>query len=98
VVCVTVFVKSDKTTDFILAALENARNTRQEQGNVRFDVLQGEDDPCRFFLYEVYRSPEDFASHQKTSHYLAWREQVADWMAEPRKGLKYTNLFPDPWD
>jgi autoinducer 2-degrading protein len=33
------------------------------------------------------------------AHYLAWRERVADWMAEPRVGVKHTSLFPadDGW-
>jgi autoinducer 2-degrading protein len=97
VVCVRVRVKPERGEEFAAAILENARGTRQEPGNVRFDVLREEADPTRFFLYEVYRSPEDFAAHQKTPHYLAWRERVADWMAEPRVGVKHTSLFPaDP--
>lgn len=94
VVCVTVHVKPENSPQFVEATLVNARSTRQEPGNVRFDVLQGEDDPNRFFLYEVYRGKEAFTSHQQTSHYLRWREAVKDWMAQPRQGLRYTNLFP----
>ena len=33
-----------------------------EPGNVRFDVLRSKDDPTRFVLYEVYRTPEDAAA------------------------------------
>jgi len=98
VVCVTVHVKDENVEDFIRATLENARNTRQEPGNVRFDVLQGEEERTRFFLYEVYRTKEDFTAHQQTAHYLAWREKVSDWMAEPRKGIRHISLFPEPWE
>ena len=49
VVCVTVFVKPEKIKDFKEATLENAWNTRQEPGNVRFNVLQTENDLSRFF-------------------------------------------------
>ena len=48
VVAVTVHVKPPFVSQFIDAALDNARHTRREPGNVRFDVLQAEDDRrCR---------------------------------------------------
>jgi autoinducer 2-degrading protein len=93
VVCVTIHVKPEHVQDFIPAILANARGTRQEPGNLRFDVLQAEDDPTRFFLYEVYYTKEDFAAHQQTAHYYAWRDAIQSWMAEPRQGARYTTLF-----
>ena len=95
VVCVTVRVKPGMEENFLAATLENARGTRLESGNLRFDVLRGEEDGARFFLYEVYRSKEAFTAHQQTDHYLKWKEAVKDWMAEPRKGAKYASVFPD---
>jgi autoinducer 2-degrading protein len=94
VVCVTVFVKDGRADDFTEATLANARSTRGEPGNRRFDILRCNDDPNRFFLYEVYGAEEDFRSHQKTEHYLRWKETVADWMAQPRQGIKHVSLFP----
>ena len=94
VVCVTVFVKPEKIKDFKEATLKNAWNTCKEPGNVRFDVLQAENDLSQFFLYEAYKSPEVFQSHQKTEHYLKWKETIADWMAQPRQGVKHYSLFP----
>jgi autoinducer 2-degrading protein len=94
VACVTVQVKSGMTEPFTEATLENARNTRNEPGNLRFDVLRAEEDTNRFFLYEVYREKKDFAAHQKTEHYLRWRETVVNMMAAPRIGLKHFSVFP----
>lgn len=94
VVCVTVHVLPEHVQGFIEATLENARQSRLEPGNVRFDVLQAEADPAQFFLYEVYRGKEDFASHQQTPHYLRWKETVAPWMAVPRQGVRHLSLFP----
>ena len=93
VVSVTVFVKPENRDAFIEATLENARNTRGEPGNARFDVAQAEDDPNRFLLYEVYASKGDFTWHQQTEHYLCWKAAVADWMAQPRQGIKHSSLF-----
>lgn len=95
VLCVRVQVKPEHVEDFRAAILENARATRGEPGNLRFDVLQEEADPRRFFLYEVYRTPEDFPAHQETPHYLAFKDKVANWMAEPRVGTRHRSLFPD---
>ena len=93
VVCVTVRVISEKVEPFLQATLENARQSRQEPGNVRFDVLQAEAEPSQFFLYEVYRAKDDFARHQQTPHYLHWKETVADFMAQPRQGVKHHSVF-----
>ena len=93
VVAVTVFVKPEQVAAFVDATLDNARNTRREPGNVRFDVSQAEDDPNRFLLYEVYREKDDFAQHQQTEHYLRWKSTVADWMAQPRVGVKHKPIF-----
>ena len=93
VVAVTVFVKPPFVRQFIDAILDNARNTRKEPGNVRFDVLQAEDDPNRFLLYEVYRQKDDFAKHQQTEHYQRFKNAVADWMAQPRQGMRHNSIF-----
>lgn len=95
VVIVSIRVKPDKVQDFRAAILDNATNTRKEPGNVRFDVLQGEEDAARFQLYEVYKSKDDFAAHQKTPHYIRWRDRVTDWMAEPRTSTKNAPIFFD---
>jgi autoinducer 2-degrading protein len=92
-VAVTVQVNPDSVDPFVEATLANARATREEPGNLRFDVLQAEEDPGRFLLYEAYRRREDFAAHQQTEHYQTWRRVVADWMAQPRQGIKHKSLF-----
>jgi autoinducer 2-degrading protein len=93
VVCVTIFVKAGDEEAFIAATLDNARHTRKEAPNVRFDVLRAEEDATRFMLYEVYKSREAFAEHQKTEHYLRWKGAVAGMMREPRVGVKHASLF-----
>ncbi len=95
VVCVQVHVKPEHIDEFIQATRENYEGTRKyEPGNVRWDLLQSEEDPTRFFIYEVYKTKEDFPKHQETPHYQQWRAAVAPWMAEPRVGVKYVNVYP----
>ena len=93
-VCVHVTVKEENRDGFVEATLENARATIQEPGNLRFDVIQQIDDANRFVLYEVYRDEAGMEAHKETPHYAKWRDTVAPWMAEPRRGVKHQSLFP----
>lgn len=95
VVLVHVHVLPEHIEAFIEAALANARSSVQEAGVARFDVIQQQDDPARFVLVEVYRTPEAPAAHKQTAHYLTWRDTVAGMMAEPRQAVTFTPLFPD---
>ena len=100
IVHVFIHVKPHRIEDFKKATLENARNSVLEPGIARFDVVQHLEDPTRFILVEVYRTPEDPARHKETAHYQTWRDTVEDMMAESRTSIKLTNLFPDEkgWD
>lgn len=94
IVHVHVQVKPEAVEAFREATLENARLSVQEPGIARFDVVQQAEDPARFVLVEVYRTDDAPARHKETAHYARWRDTVADMMAEPRRSVKYRNLFP----
>ena len=94
IVHVHVHVKPDAVDAFAAATYENARQSVREPGVVRFDVVQQDDDPTRFLLIEIYRTPQDPARHKETAHYATWRDTVESWMAEPRRSVKYHALFP----
>ena len=95
VTLVHVRVKPEHVDDFIRATHENHRHSVQESGNRRFDVLQSPDDATCFVLYEAYASEADASLHKQTAHYLKWRDTVAEWMAEPRAGVRYRGLYPE---
>lgn len=95
VVHVFVHVNPGDVVAFRAASVENARNSIEEPGVARFDVIQERDDPTNFVLVEVYRTPEDAGKHKDTDHYKVWRDTVADLMAEPRTSTKYVNVFPE---
>jgi len=94
VVHVMVQVNQESIDAFQEATVANARQSVMEPGVARFELIQQQDDPTRFVLVEVYRTPEAPAQHKKTAHYQQWRDAVEDMMAVPRCSVKYTNLFP----
>jgi quinol monooxygenase YgiN len=96
IVHVFVHVTPDSVDAFRAATIENARNSVQEPGIVRFDVIQQDDDPTQFVLVEIYRDAEAPSRHKETAHYAVWRDTVASMMAEPRRSVKYHEVFPQP--
>jgi quinol monooxygenase YgiN len=100
IVHVFIHVKAKCIDDFKTATLANVSSSLQEPGIARFDFIQQVDNPARFVLVEVYRSPDDAAKHKETPHYPVWRDTVEHMMAEPRTSIKYGNIAPDEtgWD
>ena len=91
---VHVHVLPDLVEAFREATITNASHSVREPGIARFDVIQRDDDPTRFVLVEVYRTPDAAAAHKDTAHYAAWRDTVAPMMAEPRTSVKFHEVFP----
>ena len=96
IVHVNARVKPERIEEFQRATTENARNSVQEPGVARFDVVQQADDPARFVLVEVYRTADAVAAHKETRHYQAWRDAVAGMMAEPRSSVTMRRSQPAP--
>ena len=94
IVHVYVHVKPEFKEESRAATIANAASSVQEPGVARFDVVQRLDDPTRFVLAEVYRTPDALARHKETAHHQTWRDTVAEMMAEPRSSVRYNNVFP----
>ena len=94
IVHVHVRVKPERVEAFREASVANARQSVQEAGIARFDVIQQQDDPTRFVLVEVYRTADAATEHKETAHYQRWRDAVAEMMAEPRQSVRYSNAYP----
>ncbi|MBN2218862.1 MAG: antibiotic biosynthesis monooxygenase [Kosmotogaceae bacterium] len=94
VTLVDIQVKGEFVKKFIEATRDNYKKSVREPGNLRFDFLQDEADPCHFFLYEAYESEEAAANHKNTDHYRLWKERVEEYMKNPRKGTKTRVIEP----
>jgi (4S)-4-hydroxy-5-phosphonooxypentane-2,3-dione isomerase len=95
IVHVFVQVKPDCLDAFREATIDNASNSLQEPGVVRFDVIQQRDDPTQFVLVEVYRTEADTAAHKRTAHYAKWQAAVENLLSQPRSRIFYENVFPE---
>lgn len=93
IVIVYINVKKEYIEEFEKNTVENATNSMKEEGVVRFDFLKQMDEPSKFVLIEVYKSQEDALKHKETPHYKKWRETVEIMMEQPRKSVKYREVF-----
>ena len=70
----------------------NHENSIKEEGNVRFDVLQNSDEPCKFTLYEEFRDKDAIEFHKTTEHYKKWAEAMEHILAAPRYKISHSEV------
>lgn len=90
---VIAYILENKTETFLQQTLEYARATRNESGNLRYDVLQNENDPLCFVIYEVYRSKDDFLFHRTTPYSQKWKAETESMMAKPRERIRCHSIY-----
>ncbi|WP_040977290.1 (4S)-4-hydroxy-5-phosphonooxypentane-2,3-dione isomerase [Necropsobacter massiliensis] len=66
---VEINIKEGKEQEFLEVFERNHLGTRQEPGNVRFDVLRDPQVRTRFYAYEVYINKAALEVHRETPHY-----------------------------
>ena len=95
ILMVEVQIKPDKKQEFLAAIKENAeRCEKDEEGCLRFDILADNEDPNKYYYYEVYRNPEAVQAHFQTPHFLQYREQARD-VVEKQVGHRLMSIYPD---
>jgi len=94
-VLVHLHVKTECLDQFVTETKTNARNSRQEPGVVRFDVIQQVDDPSRFVFFELYRDEQAIEAHRGTAHYAKWRDAVPALLVTERTRAIYRAVEPD---
>jgi len=58
-------------------------HTRQEPGNLRYDLLRRADGAPGFYLYETYVDEAAVQAHRDSAHFVAYRAKIGAWVTEP---------------
>ena len=85
---VTVWVKPERRAEFLDVLAADAKGTRAEPENLRFDLLEDEDEPNKFHFYSVYKSSAGLDFHRTTPHYKAWSDFRASGGVEKQEATK----------
>ena len=95
ILLVEVNIKAERLTDFLeLIKYDAEHSENDEPGCLRFDVVQDNSDPNKFFFYEVYLDENALKAHQASAHYPRWRAAAAEVLAEPAVASRCTTIFP----
>lgn len=94
-VIVDIVVKREFVTRFRKTVIRQGDNSRRlEPGCLGFDILQDQNDPTRFTLYETYSDAATFHEvHRVTSHFLAYAEVTEPWV-ESKSIRAMTRIWP----
>ncbi|MFZ5856594.1 MAG: putative quinol monooxygenase [Chloroflexota bacterium] len=85
-------VQPEKREAFLAEARANVQASRAETGVMQFDLLQQNDDPTRFMLYEVYRDEAALEAHRHTPHFQRWAEQGVPLLTGERVRVLYREV------
>lgn len=80
IVC-RVVVKDGQQAAFTEVAEKLVNATRQEPGNVSYNLYQSPFDPTAFIFYEEYKDDEAFNAHANSEHFKAFADAIPDMLA-----------------
>ncbi len=91
------FVKIECIEEYIAAVLEDARESIKEEGILRFEFFQDQNDPTHFTLLEVYRDLQAREFHKQAPYLIRLKETIArrGFFSRDSEQVQYTLLFPD---
>jgi quinol monooxygenase YgiN len=72
-------VKPEHLKDFVENVRNHAKNSLEEAGCLRYEVLQDTADPQTICLYEIFRSEADLEKHWEHNYYKRWMAMSRDW-------------------
>lgn len=77
-------VQPERRQDFINAAIKDGRDSGlNEPGTLRFELIEDEATPNRFFLNEGYDSAEAFDLHANGEYFAEFFAEITDYVTGP---------------
>lgn len=96
ILMVNVKVKPGRRDEFLRVIRDDGEGTTQnEEGNFQFSCVQDNEDPDKFFLFEVYRDEAALEAHRNMPHFRKYRDATATiYESDPIRKMG-TNVYPD---
>ena len=88
VIVVSTEIKPEHRQDFLKAALQDAHDSSlNEPGTRRFELIEDESNPNRFYFMEVYEDKAAFEAHGNGPYFQAFVAAVSGYEAKPSTWL-----------
>lgn len=95
VLIVKLQIKPEFRDQFLEGVRDEVRGTLEcEEGCLQLSVVQDNQDPNRFYLFEVYRDQEAIDAHQQRPEFQQWLATSREWQASPPEVLVGHNIYP----
>ena len=72
--------KAEHVADVEAELRRMVQASRQEPGNLRYDLYRIAEGSTSFHLFETYDGPASMDAHRGSEHYQAYRAKVANWL------------------
>ena len=95
---VEINIQEGKEQEFLEVFERNHIGTRQEPGNLRFDVLRDPNIRTRFYAYEVYKDEAALEAHRTTEHYHRCVKELEAIMSGPRSKTVFEWVLPTKYE
>ncbi|MDN4600842.1 putative quinol monooxygenase [Paenibacillus sp. F6_3S_P_1C] len=76
-------VKPDQEQAFLAAAKELIAATRNEEGNISYELAKSTEQEQKYTMIELWKDEAATASHNASAHFQAFVQQAAAFMAAP---------------
>lgn len=94
----TLPVRAQALDGFLPVMRANVAASRQEAGNLSFDVYQREEGGSDLFLFERWESPAALDAHMQTPHLRAVADAASTALGEPEQSVRLREISePAPW-
>ncbi|PTQ07845.1 antibiotic biosynthesis monooxygenase [Sphingomonas oleivorans] len=88
--------KPGRSEDLGVALLQLVSPSRQEEGCLRYEIHQSQDDPNAWMVLEDWRHPSDFDLHMASDYVRAFMAKVSDLCVEEVEICGYRQRSPQP--
>ncbi len=92
---IEVHIKPTHLDTFLGVIKHDAEHSEHDEpGCMRFDVLRDNDDPLKFYFYEVYKDEAARAAHRTMPHFAEWAAFMAEGLDGEVVRHSTTNFHP----
>lgn len=74
----TILIREQFKNEMVEALKKVTDGTRNEEGNISYDLFQDINDPLKYIILETWKSRDAINEHNQTEHYQTFKKDIAD--------------------